>query len=650
MAPTASHRPATSRRLSGIAILVLVLSGTAATADPLQSFGEALSDDGRYVVFMSNATDLVPGQVDTNHGYDAFLRDRFARTTTLISHAAGSPTTAADTGFIGSFAGPLSADRRYLLLLSDATNLTPGLVDANQTIDLFLYDRLLDKFTLLSRAAGAAGVAANGATVNGLISRDGNVVAFTSLARNLVPGQVDGNQQPGFPDSGGDVFLYHRPSGSLSLVTHKSGSSNTTANGSSAVSGISADGSVVVFTSTASDLVGGLADTNGKADVFVYQRASGAVAAVSRASGPAPRTANGFSGGGQVSDDGRWIAFQSSGDNLVNGQVETGALYDEFLFDRVTGKNLLVSHKSGSPTRAVGAGPHTFSADGRYLAFASAAPDLVGGQVDTNGKMDVFLYDRVAATLSLVTHRAGAFTTTTSGSAFPGLAIDGAGRNVVILSDAPDLVPGQIDAQGRGDAFLYDRVTRRMSLVSHRRGALKTAADGGTTNAEVSRDGSTVGFTSAAGDLTEDPADTDGGEDVFAYLSGTRQVEEVSRPAGDPFVACTLLDTRDTLGALVSGLRSSVAVTGHCGVPTTARSVALTVTALQSTARGSLRLYPGNVTDPPSGVLHFPFGATRTGSFTLSLATDGAGTLAILPQVAGHGTVHVVVVVTGYSD
>ena len=94
----------------------------------------------------------------------------------------------------------------------------------------------------------------------------------------------------------------------------------------------------------------------------------------------------------------------------------------------------------------------------------------------------------------------------------------------------------------------------------------------------------------------------------------------------------------------------TLAVLGHCGISTTARSVALTVTAQQSTGKGSLRLFPGNESGVASGVLHFPSGAARSGDFTIPLATDGAGTLAILPQVAGPGTVHVVVVVTGYSD
>src|SRR5258706_4054019 len=89
-------------RFCTIAAVAVALCTTAAVADPPQSIGEALSGDGRFVVFMSNRTDLVPGQVDTNGGFDVFLRDRFARTTTLVSHTAGSLFTAASRG-VGSY-------------------------------------------------------------------------------------------------------------------------------------------------------------------------------------------------------------------------------------------------------------------------------------------------------------------------------------------------------------------------------------------------------------------------------------------------------------------------------------------------------------------------------------------------------------------
>lgn len=129
--------------------------------------------------------------------------------------------------------------------------------------------------------------------------------------------------------------------------------------------------------------------------------------------------------------------------------------------------------------------------------------------------------------------------------------------------------------------------------MSHRRGTTATAADRGSFSVHLSADGSAVGFTSSAGDLTAAAADPAGSEDIFVYLPSTAAVEGTSRPTGQPFVACTLLDTRIAGGPLRSNLRRTL---------------------------------------------------------TVALASSGAGTLAILPFVQGAGAVHAVVVVTGYSD
>lgn len=529
-------------RFVALALPALALAGWAppGVAEPLQSLGQALSADGRYVGFMSDVPDLVPGQVDDNRGFDVFLRDRVAKTTRLVSHTAGSPLLAATASPAGSFVGPLSADGRWMAFQSDATDLVPGALDANESLDLFLFDALADATTLVTHAAGTPTTAANGATLNVVMSRDGSTVAFSSLATNLVPGQ-----RAGRAGGGGDVFVYHRPSGTLALVSHRRGAPRTTGNGGSLVTGISADGDVLVFTSAATDLVPGTTDGNGATDVFVFERSSGTVSLVSRASGGPLRASNALSAGGQLSGDGRWVAFQSMGTNLVPGQTETGAGYDEFLFDRVAQSLRLVSHAAGAPTRAVGVAAHAWSAGGRYLAFASGAADLVAGQADANGKLDVFLYDRVAGATVLVTHRPGALATTTSGSSAVGLAIDGAGRRVVLLGNAPDLVAGEVDNQGRADAVVYDRVTRGLSLVSHRWQARAADADGGASNAQCSDDGSVVGFTSGATDLLATP-DSDGGDDVFAYSTRTRQVEGVSRPTA----------TAPTSGATAGGVGS----------------------------------------------------------------------------------------------
>jgi Tol biopolymer transport system component len=507
-------------RLAGAVAVAAMLNAVAAAADPVSSFGPVLSADGRYAAFTSNAANLVAGVLDTNGTYDLFLRDRTAHTTTLVSHLAASSQTAAGGT---SFGAGMSADGRYLAFLSDATDLVPSTTDGNHGFDTFLYDRQTGLVTLVSHASGQPATAANGSGSQALISADGNYVAFTSSATNLVAGQVDGN-------AGQDVFLYHRPSGTLTLVTAKGGTTTTTANAPSLFGGISADGRAVLIASSASDLVSGLADGNGATDVFVYDRPSAKVFAVSRAAGKPARTSNGSSSGAQISGDGRWVAFHSNGTNLIKGQSDTSSSFDEFLFDRKKSEMRLVSHQDGAPRVAVGVETHAISPGGGYLVFASPATNLVAGQVDTNGKADVFLYDVASRKTSLITHQPGAPRTTGSGASLIGLAVDASGRQVGLLSATSDLLPGLVDDNGGRDAFLFDRPTGTMTLISHRFGSPHITGDGSTESFQFSGDGATVAFSSLAGDLTAAVPETDHSEDVFAYSVRSGLIEGISKP------------------------------------------------------------------------------------------------------------------------
>src|SRR5262249_12912374 len=147
--------------------------------------------------------------------------------------------------------------------------------------------------------------------------------------------------------------------------------------------------------------------------------AAGAIELISRAD-PIPDTyGNGIVS--SLSADGRWVAFQSSAPNLIPGQVEGNSFYDLFLRDRLTGAVTLVSHAAGSATATspiasdgawLGA---RLSADGRYPAFASVGNRLVPGVTDANGAEDVFLYDRVTGTTTLISHASGDPSTTADG-------------------------------------------------------------------------------------------------------------------------------------------------------------------------------------------------------------------------------------------
>src|SRR5215210_870414 len=105
----------------------------------------ALSADGRYAAFISDAPNLAPGQVDDNFHFDVFLHDRVTDTTTLVSHAAGSPNRAGPTdleAFYLSLDLPISADGRYVAFVSVETDLVPCVTGTNGWANVFLWDRV----------------------------------------------------------------------------------------------------------------------------------------------------------------------------------------------------------------------------------------------------------------------------------------------------------------------------------------------------------------------------------------------------------------------------------------------------------------------------------------------------------------------------
>ena len=146
------------------------------------SYSPSISADGRYVAFSSEATNLVPG--DTNSRRDAFVRDCTAGTTERAS-----VSNSEVQGNLSSGCRSISADGRYVALLSYATNLVPG--DTNGREDVFVRDR--GAGTTCRVNASAAGVQANGLTsLSASLSADGTYVAFDSMASNLVTGDTNG--------------------------------------------------------------------------------------------------------------------------------------------------------------------------------------------------------------------------------------------------------------------------------------------------------------------------------------------------------------------------------------------------------------------------------------------------------------------------
>ena len=347
-------------RQAGTTERVSVATGGTESND--SSSDPAISADGRYVAFVSGATNLVGS--DTNGANDIFVHDRQAGTTERVSVASNG-----DEADSFSFNPAISADGRYVVFGSSATNLFSG--DTNAVPDIFVHDRQTEMTERVSVATG--GGEANGPSYAPVISSNGRYVAFVSEADNLVSGDTNGQT---------DIFVHDRQQDTTERVSLTNDGAQ--ADGPSFFSSISADGRYVAFESSASNLVSG--DTNGLQDIFVRDRQLETTVRVSVATGGTEATGPSFTP--VIAADGRFVAFQSGASNLISGDMN-GA-NDIFVHDRQEGTTERVSVASDGTEANSDSGAPAISADGLVVAFDSFASNLVIG--DTNTASDIFVF------------------------------------------------------------------------------------------------------------------------------------------------------------------------------------------------------------------------------------------------------------------
>jgi len=216
------------------------VEGNSASSNP------SISGNGWYVAFESDATNIVAG--DTNGVRDIFVRDVRDTQSGATTRVSVANDGAQSDG--GSWSASISADGRYVVFYSSATNLVNG--DTNGYDDVFLHDTQTGETTRVSVSTG--GTEGNGLSHSPSISFDGRYVAFQSLATNLV---ANGH-------SGSEVFLRDTVNNTTILLSVAE--DGAPGDGGSENPSISADGRYVVFQSGATNLVAG--DTNGLTDVF----------------------------------------------------------------------------------------------------------------------------------------------------------------------------------------------------------------------------------------------------------------------------------------------------------------------------------------------------------------------------------------------
>ena len=427
-ASAAARAPATTVRVS---------VSSAGQQGDRDSFAVGISADGRYVLITSQATNLVPG--DTNLTPDVFVNDRRTGQTTRVSVSSdGEQGTPPANGFGGSSAEGISADGRYVVFRSIASNLVPG--DTNGAEDIFIHDRQTAQTTRVSVGSGAR--QANASSTSAAMSADGRYVAFTSAASNLVPGDTNHAL---------DIFVYDRKTDRTTRVSINSNGKQ--ANGWSEGQAISAHGRFVAFTSIASNLVAG--DSNHLPDVFVRDRVTGKTERISVSSSGRQATGSATNNGSNAPSisayGGRYVVFHSDASSLVAG--DTNRTEDIFVHDRWTGHTTRVSvSSSGKQANAESLAPAGISPYGRYVAFASLASNLVAR--DTNDITDVFVHD-LRTGQTLLASLGGGGVQGMDGSALGQGSVFSVGSRYLAFSSASsNLVAG--DTNVVPDAFVRD--------------------------------------------------------------------------------------------------------------------------------------------------------------------------------------------------
>ncbi|MEP9351911.1 tandem-95 repeat protein [Xanthobacter sp. KR7-225] len=431
------------------------------------SYWRALTDDGTKVLFLSYASNLVAG--DTNGSVDVFVKDLATGEVTMVSSAAdGTP------GNGESYDAKLSADETKVVFESRSSNLVAG--DTNDAMDVFVKDLSTGAVTLVSSASdGVPGNASSDTHFD--FSADATKVFFISEASNLVPDDTNNTR---------DLFVKDLVTGETRMLS--SAADGTAGNGYTSYYTVSPDGTKVMFLSQASNLVAG--DTNGNADEFVKDLATGAVTMVASASNGTPGI--GYSNSFTFSPDGTKVLFMSEASNLVPD--DTNGATDIFLKDLATGELTLISSASDGTLGNDYSGSFAFSPDGTKVVFWSYASNLVAG--DTNDAMDVFAKDLATGTVTLLSSASDG-TPGDGSSYYLGFTPDG--TQVLISSEAGNLVPD--DFNGAGDIFLKDIATGAVTRVSAPTPVPLTRTGSFTFSDADATDTHTVSIVPAAGAL-----------------------------------------------------------------------------------------------------------------------------------------------------
>ena len=332
-----------------------------------------ISGDGRYVAFMSAASNLTPGLAGNFH--QVFVHDRVTGATELVSRTPG--------GLPGNHISTkpsLSADGSLVAFESNATNLDPR--DTDQQTDIYIHDRTTGVTRVASRTS--SGGDPDGSSRSPFLSGDGRVLAFSTNASNMGLGDQD---------TVADIYAVDLQTGTLQQVSLDASGGQVSSYSTAAP--ISRDGRWIPFSTPSNGVTPD--DLDLSADVFVRDMLLGTTVLASGPSvdgGPPVHHAAWCHG---ITPDGRYVTFRSSSPEYLD--QDTNGVQDVFVHDLWTGITELVSCRSDGMVANSWSSVSKLSADGRFVAYLSTATDLVPGT--DLGFTDVYVLDRRQGGLQL---------------------------------------------------------------------------------------------------------------------------------------------------------------------------------------------------------------------------------------------------------
>ena len=465
--------------LSGVTALVSVSTnggvGNGVSRNP------AMTPDGHYVAFVSAANNLVPG--DGNGIPDVFLRDVWAGTTTLVSVGARSTNTTYYLEGSSSEAPALTPDGRYVAFLSGAAGLVPGV---NTVGEIYVRDvtggTTYWASSYARTALHAAQPTAIGVCYNHNISDDGQYVAYEIS-----------------PSSGAGIILRYNLGSGISDVVNTNAYVQMSPYENIRSLDMTTNGQHIAF----------VANTNGGSTcLYVWDAQSGTTALASG------NLSNAVPAGSAcewpvLDATGNYVAFLSSSTNMVTNTLV--GTYHLYLRDLQAGTTTLLDADTngvGSPSVSPAAVP-ALSADGRFVAFECGDGSIVAN--DRNRDSDIFVRDVVAGASELISaHDPALMSVTPNGLSVCSMSsVSTDAHYVAFASEADNLVAN--DTNGCRDIFLCDLAAGTNSLVSVSR--FGAVGNGMSTEPAVSGDGKFVAFTSGATNLVA--GDNNNALDVF---------------------------------------------------------------------------------------------------------------------------------------